>query len=554
MFSIDPNYLSLADFLRQNKDLLDIHSEVAQIDGAISCVNNSKTSIVFCGKSDSYFDYLLKLITNNSIEWDNILWSTPFKLVHGQTYSIKYLANGEVKDAGSLFDVPKPQCEFIEITANIPLLRDMDLLFLTILDGTEKTTFDEYISACDYVILCPNLSNAIGIEYRALCGLIQNEWQQPERVRAIAIDINNLSLPSTMMRALSGNLGATGAIPYKVIDDLRDFENNQKNIVSLLNFESDKRSILPRTYSSIDSACKKAEICLQKYISKEENLKNEIKDFSVRLNAFMAQSVIHIPGLGTILDDEMRSDIFNKTAKYIEFVQEKISEEISSLSKEEMDAYVPVYYSSLISEFVKQLSSSELLPVAQKKFDVVVDEILECYKQSFATNITEELYEKTKIAKENFFAFVDRTAVDKVDIGVGVVESTILYLLGYYNPILLVFSKEIVMLTNRIKREVVNIYDRYIRSTESYAKEVSNRMNAVLDENLQNVPKQIEDVLFPALEKNMRKALENFVDEAAKPMEVQLKTKQTELAAIEKAIEDIKNIQNNLEGLMSKCK
>ena len=553
MFSIDQNYLSLADFLRQNKDLLDIHSEVSQIDGAISCANNSKTSIAFCGKSDSYFDYLLKLITNNSIEWDNILWSTPFKLVHGQSYSIKYLANGEVKDAGSLFNISKSQCEFIEITANIPLLRDMDLLFLTLLDGTEKNTFDEYISACDYVVLCPNLSNAIGIEYHALCGLIQDEWQQPERVRAIAIDINNLSLPGTMMRALSRNLGAIGVIPYKVIDDLRDFENNQKNIASLLSFKSDKRSILARTYSSIDSACKKAEICLQKYISEKENLENEIEDFSDRLNAFKAQAVIHIPGLGMILDDEMRSDIFHKTAEYIGFIQGKISEEISSLSKDEMDAYVPVYYSSLISEFVKQLSSSELLPVAQKKFDVVIDEILECYKQSFATDITEELYEKTKIAKGNFFAFVDRTAVDKVDIGVGVVESTILYILVYDNPILFLFADEIVMLTNRIKRGLLNIYDRYIRSTESYAKEVSNRVNAVLDENLQNIPKQIEDVLFPALEKNMRKALENFVDEAAKPMELQLAVKYTELTAIQKAIKDIKNTQNNLDGLISKC-
>ena len=130
MFSIDQNYLSLADFLRQNKDLLDIHSEVSQIDGAISCANNSKTSIAFCGKSDSYFDYLLKLITNNSIEWDNILWSAPFKLMHGQSYSIKYLANGEVKETGSLFNIPKSQCEFIEITANIPLLRDMDFHLL----------------------------------------------------------------------------------------------------------------------------------------------------------------------------------------------------------------------------------------------------------------------------------------------------------------------------------------------------------------------------------------------------------------------------------------
>lgn len=553
MYKIDTNYLSLADFLREHKDLLDIQSEIFQIDGAISCANSSKISVAVCGKSDSYFDYLLKLVTNNSIEWSDILWSTPFKLIYGQSYSIKYLANGEVKDVGSLFDILKSPCEFIEMTANISLLRDMDLLFLTLLEGTEKNIFDEYVSACDYVVLCPNLSNAIGIEYHALCGLIQNEWQQPERVRAITIDINNLSLPGTMMRALSSNLGATGVIPYKIIGDLKDFENNQKNITSLLSFERDKRNILARTYSSIDSACRKAEVCLQKYISQKENLENEIEDFCDRLNAFKAQAVIHIPGLGMILDESMRSDIFYKTAEYIEFIQGKINEEIFELSKDEMDAYVPVYYSSLISEFVKQLSNTELLPVAQKKFDVVVDEILECYKRSFATNIPEELFEKTKIAKENFFSFVDRTRVDKTDIGIGFVESTILYFLVYENPILCLFSDEIVLLTNRIKRGLINAYDKYIRSTESYAKEVSNRVNAVLDENLQNIPKQIEDVLFPTLERNMRKALENFVDEAAKPMETRLAMRKIELANVQKAIKDIQNIQNNLDGLISKC-
>lgn len=385
MYKIDTNYLNLADFLGQHKDLLDIQSEISQIDGAISCANSSKISVAVCGKSDSCFDYLLKLITNNSIEWGDILWSTPFKLVYGQSYSIKYLTNGEIKDVGSLLDIPKSPCEFIEMTVNISLLRDMDLLFLTLLEGTEKNIFDEYISACDYVVLCPNFSNAIGIEYRALCRLIQNEWQQPERVRAIAIDINNLSLPGTMIRALSGNLGATDVIPYKIIDDLKDFANNQKNITSLLSFEYDKRSILPRTYSSIDSACRKAEVCLQRYISQKEKLENEIEDFSDRLNAFKAQAVIHIPGLGMILDESMRSDIFRKTADYIEFIQGKINEEIFELSKEEMDAYVPVYYSSLISEFIKRLSNTELLPAAQNKFDVVVNEILDCYKQSFAS-------------------------------------------------------------------------------------------------------------------------------------------------------------------------
>lgn len=553
MYKIDTDYLNLADFLRQHKDLLDIQPEVDQIDGAISCANSSKISVAVCGKSDSYLDYLLKLITNNSIEWSDILWSTPFKLTYGESNSIKYLANSEVKDVKSLLDIPKSSCEFIEMTANISLLRDMDLLFLTILEGTEKTIFDEYMSACDYVVLCPNLSNAIGIEYHALCSLIQNEWQQPERVRAIAIDINNLSLPGTMMRALSSNLGATGVIPYRVVDDLKDLENNQKNINFLLNFECDKGSVLARTYSSIDSACRKAEGCLQKYISEKENLENEIEDFCDKLNAFKAQATIHIPSLGMILDESMRSDIFNKTAEYIEFVQGGINKELLELSKDEMDAYVPVYYSSLISEFVKQLSNTELLPVAQKKFDVIVDKILDCYKQCFATDISEELFEKTKLAKKNFFSFVDRTRVDKVDVGIGYVEGTILYVLVYENPFLCLFANEIVLLTNRIKRELINVYDKYIRSTESYAKEISNRVNAVLDENLQNIPKQIEDVLFPALESNMRKALKNFVDEAAKPMETRLDRKKIELSNVKKTIKEIKNIQNNLDGLISKC-
>ena len=131
MYKIDTDYLNLADFLRQHKDLLNIQSELSQIDGAISCANNSKMSVAFCGKSDSYFDYLLKLITNNSIECGDILWSTPFKLIYGQSYSVKYLANGEVRDARSLLDIPKTSCEFIEMTANISLLRDIDLLFLT---------------------------------------------------------------------------------------------------------------------------------------------------------------------------------------------------------------------------------------------------------------------------------------------------------------------------------------------------------------------------------------------------------------------------------------
>ncbi len=553
MYTIDQDYLKLSDYLRQNKDLLNIQSEISQIEGAISCANSNKISIAICGKSDSYFDYLLQVVANNSIEWNDVLWTTPFKLVYGQAYSIKYLTNGEVKEVGNLYNIPKQQCEFIEIAVNTPLVRNTDLLFVTLLDGNEKNTFDEYISACDYVVLCPNLSNAIGIEYHALCGLIQTEWHQPERVRALAIDINNLSLPGTMMRALSSNLGATGVIPYKVMDDLKDFSNNQKNLAALLSFEYDKKDILARTYSSIDSACKKAEVCLQKHISQKKTMESEIEDFTDRLNAFKAQAVIHIPGLGTILDENMKSDIFDKTAEYIGFVQSKINEEIHNLSKDDMEAYVPAYYSSLISDFVKQLSTTELLPVAQNRFDIIVDEILDCYQKSFNMNIPEELLKKTKIAKGNFFSFVDKTMVDKSDIGVGVIESTILFVLIYENPYLWFISDEIVQLTNMIKRGLVTIYDKYIRSTESYAKEVSNRVNAVLDENLQNIPKQIEDIMFPALEKNMRKALENFVDEAAKPIETQLAKKNAELICIQKSIKDIQNIQNNLDGLISKC-
>ncbi len=561
MYTIDQDYLKLSDYLRQNKDLLNIESEISQIDGAISCAKSNKISVAVCGKSDSYFDYLLQVVANNSIEWNDVLWTTPFKLVYGQAYSIKYLTNGEVKEVGDLYNIPKQQCEFIEIAVNTPLLRNTDLLFVTLLDGNEKNTFDEYISACDYVVLCPNLSNALGIEYHALCGLIQTEWQQPERVRALAIDINNLSLPGTMMRALSSNLGATGVIPYKVMDDLKDFSNNQKNLTALLSFEYDKKDILARTYSSIDSACKKAEVCLQKHISQKKNMESEIEDFSDRLNAFKAQAVIHIPGLGNILDENMKSDIFDKTAEYIGFVQSKINEEIYNLSKDDMEAYIPDYYSSLISEFVKELSTSELLPAAQNRFDIIVDEILDCYQKSFNTNIPEELLEKTKIAKENFFAFVDKTAVDKTDVGVGIIEEMLLFYIYYECPILVflpdewskTFAKIIVSLSVNLKRGVSDIINKYIRSTESYAKEVSNRVNAVLDENLQNIPKQIEDVMFPALEKNMRKALENFVDEAAKPIETQLAKKNDELLCIQQAIKDIQNIQNNLDGLISKC-
>lgn len=550
---IDQGFLSLADFLRQNKDVLGIQSEVSQIDGAISCANSSKVDIAVCGKSDSYFDYLLTILTDNSIEWDDILWSIPFKLIYGQTYSIKYLADGKVNEIGDLHYIPKNQCEFIEISVNISLLHSTNLLFVTLLDGNEKKIFDNHISTCDYIVLCPNLSNAIGIEYHAMCELIRNEWHQPERIRAIAIDINNLSLPSTMMRVLSNNLGATGVIPYKVINDLRDFSDNQKSITALFDFEKETRNLFARAYSSVDSACKKTEACLQKYLTQKEKLEDEIEDFSDRLNAFKAQAAIHIPGLGSIIDEKMRSDIFNKTAEYIGFVQGRINEEIYNLSKDEMDAYVPVYYSSLISEFVKQLSNSELLPVAQHKFDNVVDEILDCYRAYFSKDISENLLEKTRIAKENFFAFVDRTVVDKADVGVGILESSILFVLVYEFPVLYLFQDEIVQLTNKIRREVLNIYNKYIRSTESYAKEVCNRVNAVLDENLQNIPKQIEDVLFPALEKNMRKALETFVDEASKPIEVQFARIKAELTETKKKIKDIQNIQNNLNGLISKC-
>lgn len=553
MYMIDQNYLKLSDYLRQNKDLLNIQSEISQIDGAISCAKSNKISVAFCGKPDSYFDYLLKIVTNNGIEWNDVLWTIPFKLVYGQDCSIKYLTNGEVKEVDNLYNIPEQQCEFIEIAVNTSLLCDTELLFITLLDGNEKNIFDEYISACDYVILCPNFSNAIGIEYHTLCGLIRTEWQQPERVRALAIDINNLSLPGTMMRALSNNLGATGIISYKVLENLENFSDNQKNLIALLSFEYDKKDILARTYSSIDSACKKAEVCLQKYISQKENMEREIKDFSDRLNAFKAQAVIHIPGLETILDENMKSDIFNKTAEYIGFIQSKINEEIHNLSKDDMEAYVPAYYSSIISEFVKQLSTSELLPVAQNRFDIIVDEILDCYEKSFNMNIPKELIEKTEIAKGNFFSFIDKTTVDKVDPGVGIIESTILFVLIYENPYLWFISDEIILLANRIKRGLVTVYDRYIRSTESYAKEVSNRVNKVLDENLKSIPKQIEDVMFPALEKNMRKALKNFVDEAAKPMETQLAKKNDELICIQKSIKDIQNIQNNLVGLISKC-
>lgn len=553
MYAMDQNFLNLADYLRKNQELLGVQPELAQIDGTISCAGNPKLTVAICGKSNSYFDYLLKLILPDPFPWNDELYSVPFKLVYGEMYSVKYLADGQVKETVSVENIPLSKCEFIEISVNSPLLADKELLFITLLSGNEKIYFDNYISACDCVILCPNLSNAIEMEYHSLCKLIQDQWQQPERVRAIAIDINNLSLPGTMIRALSAKLGTDHVIPYKVIDSFKDISENRENVNSLLKLEKDRHNLKERTYSSIHTAYKKMEVCLQKYISQKETMEKEIKDFSKKINAFNAQAVIHIPRLGTILDENTKSVVFQETAEYISFVQSKISKEIHNLNKEELDAYVPVYYSNLISDFIKQMSSSVLLPAAQNKFDEIIEDILDCYQGYFSKEIPEELLEKTRIAKGNFFSFVDRTNVDKIDVGIGIVESTVLYVLVYENPILCFFSKEIVLLTNRLKQEIFNIYDRYIRSTESYAKEISNRVNAVLDENLQNIPKQIEDSMFPALEKNMRKALENFVYGASKPMEEELAEKKEALDHVQKTIKEIQNIKNTLDGLISKC-
>ena len=550
MYTIDQHYLNLADFLRQNKDRLGIQSEVSQIDGAISCAESEKISVAICGKSDSYYDYLFKLITDNAIEWHDILWSVPFKLVYAHEFSVKYLSGCEVKETASLFNIDKDQCDFIEISANIPLLCDKELLFLTLTEGSEKAVFDEYLSSCDYVIICPNLSNAIGIEYNTLCGLIRDEWQQPERVRAIAIDINSLSLPGIMMGALSRNLTLEGVLEYRVITDLEDFTENQKNITSLFAFEKDKENVLARSFSSIDSACKKSDICLQDLLSRKEGLEDEIARFDDKISAFKAQAVIHIPGLGSMLDDDLKTRIFNTTFEYIRFLQGEISKEIGDLSKEEMEAYIPAYYSYLISEFIKRFSNSEIIPIAQDKFDAIIDDILGCYAQFFDENIPQELVEKTKIAKENFFSFVDKTAVDKSEIGIGLLEGAILSIIIYKNPILVLFSSEIVQLTLAIKRGVISIFNKYIRSTASYAREISNRVNAVLDENLEKIPHQIEDVLFPALENNMRQALNNFTDAAAASPQIMLAEKQDELDKVRRSITEIRNIKNNLDGLI----
>ena len=132
MYSIDRNYLNLAEFLRQNKDLLGIQSEKSQIDGAISCAESDRVCVAICGKSDSYFDYLFKLITDSTMEWNDILQTVPFKLVYGQEQSVRYLANDEVKETRNLYNISKSECEFIEISANISMLREMDLLFLNI--------------------------------------------------------------------------------------------------------------------------------------------------------------------------------------------------------------------------------------------------------------------------------------------------------------------------------------------------------------------------------------------------------------------------------------
>lgn len=552
MYAIDQHYLDLADFLRQNKDRLGIQSEVSQIDGAIRCAESEIISIAICGKSDSYFDYLFKLITDNAIEWHDILWSVPFRLVYAHEFSVKYLSGGEVKETASLFNIEKDQCDFIEISANIPLLCDKDLLFLTLTEGSEKEVFDEYLSSCDHVIICPNLSNAIGIEYNTLCSLIRDEWQQPERVRAIAIDINSLSLPNVMMGALSRNLKLEGVLEYRVITDLEDFTENQKNVTSLFAFEKNKEIVLERSFSSIDTACKKTDTCLQDFLSRKEGLENEIERFDDKISAFKAQAAIHIPGLGLMLDDDLKTHIFNTTFEYIRFLQGEICEEIGDLSKEEMEAYIPAYYSYLISEFVKRLSSIEIIPRIQKKFDAIIDDILDCYAQFFDENIPQELVEKTKIAKENFFSFVDKTAVDKSEIGIGLLEGAILSVIIYKNPIFFLFSSEIVQLTLAIKRGVISIFNRYIRSNESYAREISNRVNAVLDENLEKIPQQIEGVLFPALENNMRQALNNFTDVAAASPQIMLAEKQDELAEVQRLIKEIRNIKNNLEGLIRK--
>ena len=546
-------YIDIAEFLRKNEELLGVQSEVSQIYGAISCKNNNKTSIAICGKTDSYYDYLLRLITDDNFNWNDILYSLPFKLEYGQAFSIKCLIDGQVESVQDLNAIPKEKCEFVEITTNIPFLKNYELLFVPLLEGNEKNIFDKYISACDCIVLCPNLSNAIGIEYHKLCELISNEWQQPERVCAIAYDINNLSLPGTMLRALSSNLGLEKTIPYMVIDSFKSFSYNQEELMSLLKFKNDKNNVLARTHSYIDSACKKIEKCMQEHISQKEKLEKDMDIFSDKVKAFKAQAVINIPSLGMILDENMKSNIFEETANHVRFIQGKISEELQGVSKEEMDAYVPVYYSHLISEFIKEISNSTIIPTAQKKFDDIIDEILNSYKQAFGMEIPYDLLEKTKIAKENFFSFVDRTAVDKADIGMGIVETTILAVIVYDNPFLCFFAEEIMMLTYELKRGLFNIYNKFLRSTESYAKEISNRVNAVLDENLQNIPKQIEDVFFPTLERNMNKALENFISEAVLPMEQHLIVKKEKISNIQKNISDIKNIQNNLDGLINKC-
>ena len=558
MYMINQNFLKLADYLRQNQKLLAIQSEVSQIDGAVSCVRNEKITVAICGKSDSCFDYLFRLITDDRIEWNDLLRSVPFKLVYAHDFSLKYLTGGEIKETGNLLNISKDPCEFIEISANIPLLCDKDILFLPLVEGSEKAAFDDYLSSCDYIVICPNLSNAIGIEYNALCKLIRDEWQQPERVRAIAIDINGLSLPGSMMRALSKNLELDTVLPYEVIDDLKDFSGNQKNITALLNFEKDikekgKEKVIARTYLCIDAVCKKTELLLREYMSRRESAEREIEDYSDKIKAFRAQATIRIPGLGSMLDEDMKSRIFQETSEYIRFVQGQISKEIGGLSKEEMEAYVPVYYSYLISEFVRRLSNNEIIPIAQRKFDGIIDEILDCYKHFFDEDIPEALVNKTELAKENFFAFVDKTVVDKTNVGIGLLESAVLYVIIYENPVFVLFASEIVQITNMIKQGVVNIYNKYIRSAESYAKEISNRVNAVLDENLERIPKQIEEVLFPTLEKNMRQAMENFVEAAAEPLQTRAEEKQDKLADIVKKIKELQNVQNNLNGLISKC-
>ena len=338
---------------------------------------------------------------------------------------------------------------------------------------------------------------------------------------------------------------------YNIIECVTDLGMNEvrsveklfiPSIEKLIDENPDEKYIKAMTMLKqiMNETHKKIQLFIGKLSSEKKEIIKKINDFDNSLKIFNANCNINTTRVGFIINEHMKSKLFNDIEAFIACIQQNLGNEIEGVNdKYEVMYFIEDYIQYLMSDFIGA-EAADLKFAIYNKFTDLAKELRSAYNKGFGKDVSEEVeklleFDSKKLLSTDMIysgEFINQTKI--------IIDSALDWLrrsVGYHTYFIL--DPLLRVLFDQLKPILHDLSDAF--ATKNYInKTVKKQMVVILDKQALSIKHVYSQNLLPLLNTEMQKSFDMYVEQINKSI---YKDKENLIMTLSEKEEKIKNFE-----------